>query len=103
MKHFIIKMDYTVPIDVIDEHLHTHRSFLDEGYKKELLLASGPQNPREGGILIGKAGSLEEMKEFFTRDPFNQKNLATYTFIEFIPVKYQQQFKSWFVEDLLSY
>ena len=47
MKHFIIRLEYKVPIEKIDTVLVTHREFLDSGYQKKILLASGPQNPRD--------------------------------------------------------
>ena len=96
MKHFIIKLHYKVPIEIIDTVLVEHREFLDLGYKKQILLSSGPQNPRDGGILIAIAESLEAMKEFCEQDPFFKKDFADYNYTEFIPVKYQNNFASWF-------
>jgi uncharacterized protein YciI len=96
MKHFIILLTYTKPLEEIDKFLVEHRSYLDEGYKNSVLLASGPQNPRNGGVLIGKAESLLKMKEFCSQDPFSINQCAEYQLIEFIPVKYQSDFKNWF-------
>ena len=56
MKHFIIRLEYKVPIEKIDSLLITHREFLDSGYERKILLSSGPQNPRDGGILIADTG-----------------------------------------------
>ncbi len=97
MKHFIIKLSYLVPIEKIDELLVEHREFLDLGYSKQILLSSGPQNPRDGGILIARAETLESMKEFCEADPFFKAKFADYQYTEFIPVKYQAEFKSWFI------
>lgn len=99
MKHFIIRLEYKVPIEKIDSVLVAHREFLDSGYQKKILLSSGPQNPRDGGILIARAESLEAMKDFCKQDPFSMHGFADYHFTEFIPVKYQKDFESWFVAE----
>ena len=99
MKHFVIRLEYKVPIEKIDTLLVTHREFLDLGYEKKILLSSGPQNPRDGGILIARAESLEAMKEFCKQDPFSKHEFADYHFTEFIPVKYQKDFESWFMPE----
>lgn len=99
MKHFIIKLEYKVPIEQIDTVLKEHRSFLDSGYEKKILLSSGPQNPRDGGILIARSESLEAIKNFCSEDPFAKNKFADYHFTEFIPVKYQKEFETWFLPE----
>ncbi len=99
MKHIIVTLKYLAPIMEIDKYLIEHRSFLDTGYEKKILMASGPQNPRDGGILIARANSVEEVKEYCKNDPFFVHNLAEYSFTEFIPVKYQKEFKDWFLPE----
>ena len=98
MKHFIIELIYTSTIEKIDEALKEHREFLQIGYEKNMLLFSGPMNPRIGGIIIAKAKSEEEVKEFFINDPYNINLLADYKITEFIPVKYQSSLKEWIDE-----
>ena len=102
MKHIIVEITYKVPIEKIDTFLHEHRSFLDRGYEKNLLLASGPQNPRFGGMVIARAETIEEVKEFFREDPFFKNLCAEYRYLEFIPVKYHPEFSSWFGQNFLS-
>ena len=63
MKHFVVEIIYKAPIDKIEEVLEKHREFLDEGYKKGMLLMSGPQVPRIGGIVIARAESMESLAE----------------------------------------
>lgn len=99
MKHFIIFLQYIKPLEEIDKHLHAHRTYLEKGYASNMLLASGPQNPRSGGIIIARAGTVEEIKNFCNSDPFYIHNCAEYTITEFIPVKYQKEFRDWFVDN----
>jgi uncharacterized protein YciI len=98
MKHFIIKINYTAPIEKIDEILPKHRAFLQTGYDKNMLLFSGPINPRTGGFVVAKAKSLEEMKDFFNNDPYKINKCAEYEFYEFNPVKHQNFLRNWIEE-----
>lgn len=95
MKHFVVEITYTAPLDKIDETLPLHRAFLQTGYDKGWLLMSGPQEPRTGGVVIARAPSKEDLKEFFKADPYQQRGQATYRFIEYNPVKYASQIESW--------
>ncbi len=95
MKHFLILITYKVDLTIIDSLLAQHREFLQIGYDKNLLLMSGPENPRTGGVVIAKANSLEEIKTFFHNDPYYKNDVADYDFREFNPVKYQQVLTDW--------
>lgn len=97
MKHFIIKVDYLVPLNKIDELLDEHRKFLQVGYDKGILLFSGPMNPRTGGIVAARGESVNNVKNFFKNDPFVINNMAEYSYTEFNPVKFQDILKTWIV------
>jgi len=88
----IIDLVYTGTLDQIDQVLLEHRNFLQKYYDLGILLASGPKNPREGGIIIA-LGSKSQMEEIIKEDPFYQNNLAVYKFTEFNPVKYAEVLK----------
>jgi len=95
VKHFIIEITYTATIGKIDAILSDHRAFLQSGYDQGLVLMSGPQNPRTGGIIVARAESLEAAKQFFSQDPFQTKKAARYRFIEFSPVKHTALVRDW--------
>ena len=95
MKHFLVEVNYAVPLEEIDQVLAEHRAFLQTGYDRGLLLMSGPLNPRTGGRVVARAESLEEIRSFFAQDPYNLKSLATYAFYEFEPVKRQPFMEDW--------
>jgi uncharacterized protein YciI len=95
MKHFIIEITYKVSFEELQGTLAAHRSFLDEGYEKGLLLMSGPQNPKTGGMVVARAKDIDLIKNFFAKDPYNTGNLATYRFVEFTPVKNNPMIKDW--------
>ncbi len=95
MKHFIVEIVYKAPIEKINEVRDRHRAFLEKGYEQGLILMSGPQIPRIGGMIIARAGSMEEIVEFLSKDPYQMEKAAEYKFIEFTPVHYQDIIKEW--------
>lgn len=95
MKHFVAEITFTVPFEKVEPVVPAHREFLKAGYDSELLLMSGPQNPRVGGVLIARADSLETLQAFTAKDPYVLNGVASYRFIEFNPVKYQSFMESW--------
>jgi uncharacterized protein YciI len=95
MKHFLVEIEYTAPIEIINMIVNEHRQFLQTGYDKGWLLMSGPKFPKSGGLVICRAPSMEAIQEFFFTDPYQQHNAASYRFVEFDPVKYQTFMNDW--------
>lgn len=89
---FVILLKYIKPIEAIDHHLLTHRAFLDECYQNAILIASGPQVPRVGGVLLSQLKDRSQLEAILSRDPFSIHQLAEYTIIEFDPIKYHPDF-----------
>jgi len=94
-RHAVIIVTYTVPFEQLSQHVTDHRSFLQTGYDKGMLLFSGPQNPKVGGIIVARGESLEEIKQFMADDPFLKRRVANYQFIEFEPLKSQPFMGDW--------
>ncbi|CAM2864875.1 YciI family protein [Helicobacter burdigaliensis] len=91
---FLILVNYTKPLEVIDEILPAHREFLKENYKEGKLLTSGPREPRVGGIILGKFKDKEEALKFTRQDPFYQNQAASYEIMEFNPVLHDESLKN---------
>ncbi|MEQ1893134.1 MAG: DinB family protein [Planctomycetota bacterium] len=94
-KHFVIASDYLAPLTEIDKLLVEHRTHLGTGYTRGLLLASGPQNPRIGGMILARAHERAELELFLAEDPFHKAGIARYHLVEFDPVKQSDLFTSW--------
>jgi uncharacterized protein YciI len=97
---FIIELHYHVPLPELDTYLIAHRAYLDESYKKGIFIASGPQHPRTGGIIMakgkdndGNAVTKDILATIMDSDPFTIHKLATYKITEFNPVKFSETFK----------
>lgn len=95
---FVIKLTYKKPLQIVDQHLIEHRNYLEEGYKNDFFVVSGPQNPRTGGIIISQLENRVQLEEILQQDPFIRENIAEYELIEFSPVKYHAKFVS-FISD----
>lgn len=95
MKHFIVEIIYKAPIEKINEVRDRHRKFLEAGYEKGIILMSGPQVPRTGGIIVARGNSMEDISEFLAEDPYQKEKVAEYKFIEFSPVHFQNILSEW--------
>ncbi len=95
MKHFLIEITFTVPFDEVEPVIAEHRAFLDIGYQKGILLCSGPKNPRDGGIVIGRSQNFEQIEDYFKNDPYAIQNVAFHRIVEFNPVKFQPLLAVW--------
>ncbi len=94
-KYYVIEILYRIPVEQLGETVGEHRAFLQSGYDRGWLLMSGPQSPRTGGIVIGRAPSRDGIEAFFQDDPYQKKGFADYRFIEFEPVKRQEFLADW--------
>ena len=94
---FVILVTYTKELAEIEKILTSHREYLKSGYESGNLLASGPQNRRSGGIIIGQFIDKESALNFTKKDPFYLQNAAKYEVLEFNPVLHQD-----FLKDFLS-
>lgn len=89
----IVKLHYKAPLSEVDKYLQAHREFLDYHYKQGLFLASGPMNPRNGGILIALTKDRKQLEKILEKDPYNLAEIADYEYIEFTPVKHRDEIK----------
>lgn len=95
MKHFLVDIHYLFPYEQMANLVPEHRAFLQTGYDKGTLLMSGPKESRTGGYVIARSESLAALEVFFDNDPYKIKKVATHSFIEFNPVKFQPWLEEW--------
>ncbi|MCB1855454.1 MAG: hypothetical protein KDI05_11275 [Halieaceae bacterium] len=78
----------------MDNLLEEHRELLKRGYKKGLLIASGPREPRTGGIIIAR-GDIHAVRELMSQDPYSVQEVANYSYISFTAVLSDKGFKQY--------
>lgn len=80
---FIVELNYVKSLSEVDAHLEAHRAFLAGQYRAGMFIASGPKEPRTGGIILARSGSREELEAVLTRDPFHVHDIAEYRVTQF--------------------
>ena len=89
---FIVELTYKKPLDEVNKFLDEHKSFLNKYYAQGIFVASGPKNPRDGGIILALTDK-ETMMKIIEEDPFCYQKIADYRVIQFEPHKYSQLFE----------
>jgi uncharacterized protein YciI len=85
---FLLILKYKVPIEQVESVTPAHREFLDQGYRAEKLLISGPRVPRTGGVIVARVKTREEADALIQEDPFFKEGIADYEVVEFRAVKF---------------
>ena len=80
---FVIELVYKVDLKKIDAHMPEHMRFLKKHYAAGTFLVSGRKIPRDGGIIIARGKSREEIEAIVREDPFCARGLADFRIIEF--------------------
>jgi len=85
---FIAILTYKKPIEEVDRFLQAHRDYLAEHYAAGDFIASGPQTPRIGGVIMIKADNREAVDSIIVQDPFHINDIANYQIVEFTPTMF---------------
>lgn len=85
---FIAILTYKKPLSEVDRFLTAHREYLAKHYAAGDFIASGPQSPRVGGVIMMKAESREAVDAIIAEDPFHINGIADYQIVEFTPTMF---------------
>jgi uncharacterized protein YciI len=89
----LIELTYKKPLTEVNAFLEEHRSFLDKYYAQRIFLASGPKEPRDGGVIIAMTDK-KTIENIIPEDPFYRHDIADYRYIQFNPNKYCTEFET---------
>jgi uncharacterized protein YciI len=81
---FLVLLEYQKSSEVMDQYVVAHRAHLATQFAAGKLVMSGPQVPRNGGVIIARLGAREEVDAMMQADPFISSGVATYRAIEFV-------------------
>ena len=79
---------YRLPLEEVLPHVDAHRAYLRDLKSRGTLLASGPQDPRSGGILLLRVpdenapAALDQIRD---GDPFTKASVAQYELLQWVP------------------
>jgi len=90
MTMFIAILTYKKPLSEVDRFLAAHREYLAKHYAAGDFIASGPQNPRVGGVIMMKADNYTVVDAIIAEDPFNINGIADYQIVEFTPTMFME-------------
>jgi uncharacterized protein YciI len=82
---FVVLLTYTKPLEAVDALVPAHREYLQQRYQAGTFLLSGRREPRDGGVILANASSLQELQAALALDPFHIHGVATYQVIHFVP------------------
>ncbi len=85
---FIAILTYKKPLGEVDKYLQAHRAYLAENYAAGNFIASGPQTPSVGGVIMMKGESREAVDALIKQDPFHINGIADYQVVEFTPTMF---------------
>lgn len=85
----IIELTYKKSLAIVDSLLDEHKRFLAKYYAQGIFIASGPKNPRDGGVILALSDK-EEIFNILQEDPFFREEVADYVIIQFEPTKVNQ-------------
>ncbi|MEU9516967.1 YciI family protein [Streptomyces sp. NPDC048224] len=64
-----------------------HVAWLDGLYEQGVFLASGPEEPRDGGVILAVAEDRARIEEITAGDPFVRAGVCAYRVAEFAASK----------------
>ena len=85
---FIAILTYKKPLSEVDRFLQAHREYLAKHYAVGDFIASGPQTPRVGGVIMIKAENRTSVDAIIAKDPFNINGIADYQIVKFTPTMF---------------
>ncbi len=85
---FIAILTYKKPLEEVDRFLQTHRDYLAVHYDAGDFIASDPQNPRIGGVIMMKSDNRATVDTIISQDSFNINGIAEYQIVEFKPTMF---------------
>jgi uncharacterized protein YciI len=88
MMYAVAIIRYRRPLEEVLVHQDAHRAYLRGLKEKGVLLASGPCNPRFGGILLLRLAEedFKALDAVRDNDPFVQNAVAQYELLGWVPV-----------------
>lgn len=88
---YIAILTYKKPLSEVDKYLAAHREYLARHYAARDFIASGPQTPRIGGVIMMKAENRTDGDVIISQDPFYINNIADYQLVEFTPTMFKNE------------
>lgn len=80
---FVTTLTYAVELDRIEAALPDHIAWLDGHYADGVVVTSGRQEPRVGGVIVWRGLERSDLEARIAADPFVARGLATVVIVAF--------------------
>lgn len=80
---FVVTLTYVADLTEIDAALTDHAGWIDHQIDAGVFLASGPQLPRTGSVILATGINRVELEALMREHPFVERGLATYDVVQF--------------------
>jgi len=80
---YTVVIRYSRPKEDVAVVVDAHRAYLDGFVSNGMLLASGPLETGDGGVLWVRAGSRESLMKMIEGDPYSLAGVADFTVLSF--------------------
>jgi uncharacterized protein YciI len=85
---FLVTSTYTAPPEAIAASLAAHREWLAGLYENGIFFVSGRLVPPQGGFMMARGVSRDELDALLANDPFRIDRLLTHTVVELTPTRW---------------
>lgn len=82
---YLLLLNYTASLEVMDELLPAHRDYLHKYRDAGVFLLWGRKVPRTGGVIVANGVDRARIEEIAAEDPFAQAGAATHEIVEVQP------------------
>lgn len=82
---YLLMARYTRPIEEVDALLEDHKAWI--GRNADRILLTAREEPLIGGLILARAGSLDEIWAMIREDPFHAAGMSEYEVREYNPVR----------------
>jgi uncharacterized protein YciI len=80
---YILISSYTAPLEAVNVQLDNHREWLRSHYEAGRILVSGRRSPINGGVIVIRAESRDEVETLLADDPYVRHGLVSYEIYAF--------------------
>jgi uncharacterized protein YciI len=82
---YLLMARYTRPIEEVDALLEDHKAWI--GRNADRILLTAREEPLIGGLILARAGSLDEVWAMIREDPVHAAGMSEYEVREYHPVR----------------
>lgn len=89
---FVVLMNYTKPLDDVDQVRAAHIAHIQQAAGRGIMVAWARRSPPVGGVLVATAPDRQTLEQVLAADPYVQAGVASPEVVEFNPANVRGPF-----------